>query len=58
MRNIYINKDDGRYYKILRKGEGRFSGMYLWKRMRKFLWFYIPTKHEFWLDDYGFIIVY
>lgn len=58
MKNIYINQDDGKYYKILRKGEGRFAGMYLWKRMRKFLWFYIPTKYEFWLDDYGFIIVY
>lgn len=28
--------------------------MYLWGEMKKIFCFYIPTKNEFWLDDYGF----
>ena len=44
----------GKYYKKLKKGTGRFSNMYLWREMKKIFCFYVPTKNEFWLDDYGF----
>jgi hypothetical protein len=52
MMNIYIT--EGKYYQRLRKGTGRFENMYLWRELKKILCFYLPTKHEFWLDDYGF----
>lgn len=44
----------GKYYKKLKKGTGRFSNMYLWREMKKIFCFYVPTKNEFWLNDYGF----
>lgn len=35
-------------------GKGRLNGQYLWQEVKKILWFYIPVKEPFWLDDYGF----
>ena len=52
MMDIYMR--EGKYYQRLRKGTDRFENMYLWKKLKKILCFYFPTRHNFWLDDYGF----
>lgn len=51
-----IYKSYGSYYKKAQTGKGRFRGMFLWKPVKKFLFFWIPdrTRRSFWLDDYGF----
>lgn len=54
--NIYRDNITGRYFKKLKAGTGRFTGMYLWRPVRRFIKiFYISTKQTpFWLDDQHF----
>ena len=51
-----IYRNDGCYYKKIKVGTGIYNGMYLWKPVKKFLWFWVEdkSKSEFWLDDFGF----
>lgn len=49
-----LYKCGNKFYKRLQIGVGRFEGMYLWQEVKKFLFFVIPTKNKFWLDDIGF----
>lgn len=43
------------YFKRIRKGSGRFQGMYLWKPVKKFLFFWVRRGEDMWLDDHGFV---
>lgn len=52
--DIYYYQDTTKTYIKKGIGEGRFNGEYLWQEVKKILWFYIPIRKPFWLDDYGF----
>ena len=55
MPNIFYDQCTGEYFKRC-KQHPSIDEFYLWKPVRKFLWFYVPVfnKRSFWLDDYGF----
>lgn len=53
---MYREITTGRLFKKVKRGKGRFAGMFLWQPLKKVGFFYIPDKNKerFWLDDYGF----
>jgi hypothetical protein len=54
-----IHKRGGRYFKIIREGDGYYDGLFLWQPMKKILLFYIPDRPalRLWLYEFGFVKV-
>lgn len=55
----YVDTYKKSYFKRMCIGNGRYTGMFLWQPMKKFLWFYVTdhNKQPFWLDDDGFEVI-
>ena len=53
---MYRETTTGRLFRKVRRGKGRFAGMFLWQPLKKVGIFYVSdkSKERFWLDNYGF----
>ena len=52
---VYFNLDTKK--RFIKLPEKQWRGMYLWQEVKKVLWFYVPLKNTFWLDEYNFFCI-